>query len=136
MDPITLSIIGSGVQGALGYFSGKSKAKQARIQAEQAAKLARLDTEYSPYVREKGYEVGPAPENNTFGDTVSGAFTGGMQGMNIYRGLQGDKLNADKLALLKKLSGAQQQGELGLSPLVTSDNFGANIYDNLSMMRS
>jgi hypothetical protein len=117
MIPLAAPLIMGGLQAGLGFLSGKSKAKQAAANAAMAAKLARIDTEYAPYgVAQKGYSVQPNTSTDSgLGGALSGGFSGAMQGLNVYRGLQGDKMNEERLALLKKLVGASNPLSLDMS---------------------
>lgn len=122
------ALIGGGLGALGGLVAGRSRAKQARANAEMAAKLARIDTEYSPYgVAQKGYTAQPITDTSSgLGGALTGGFSGAMQGLNVYRGLQGDKLNEE---LLKKLSGAQSPLSLDMSkamPVSDSTNYSAH----------
>lgn len=99
--------IGAGLGLVGGLIGGHAKAKEAARQAKLSAKLARIDTEYSPLVKPVGYHVQQDTSPDIAGQGISGAFTGGLQGLNVYRGLQGDKMNEEKLNLLKSLSGVK-----------------------------
>lgn len=100
--------IGAVVGGIGGLLFGRAKAARARREAETNAKLARIDTEFSPSVYGLGHgthTVNPTPEQDSTGSALSGALAGGLQGYNIYKGIQQQNAEKDKLDFLKSLSG-------------------------------
>ena len=118
--------VGAVVGGIGGLFSGRSKRKQAEQAAINAAKLARIDTEYSPYTAKSGYKVEAQQDTPGGGlSALAGAASGGLQGLNVYRGMKQDEAQAKQLALLQKLAGPQAgmvDLGLGLNPTAALSN--------------
>lgn len=84
MDPITISLLSSGVGAAIGGFGAAAKAKEAARREQINSLLGAQDTRFSPFVAgqsRKLAETDPGP--GMMGGLLSGAVAGFEQGQSL-----------------------------------------------------
>jgi hypothetical protein len=107
MDPVTLSLIGTGLGGLTGFLGGKSRAAEARRVENMNRQMSAADTMYAPLVGTKAYQqavpdAGPG--------AMGGAFGGALSGFNQAQAFSGSNIYKDMLR--KKAGSADGSREL------------------------
>lgn len=108
------SAIGAGIGGLVGgitgLFGGRKKKAEALRKARMNAELSRIDTEFSPFVHQRsGIQAEGIPD--VAGETIGGVFSGAMQGVNAYRGLQRARQDEQQANLINQL--LQKEMDMG-----------------------
>lgn len=100
MDPVTLSLIGTGIGGLTGFFGGKARAAEARRVENMNRELSAADTMFNPLVKTSAYKTAvPDAGPGAFG----GALSGGLAGFNQAQAFSGSNIYKD---MLKKRAGS------------------------------
>jgi hypothetical protein len=97
MDPITLAVGGGLLQGALGFFGAKKKAKQLAEQEQQNRKANVMNQAWSGMLGQKQAMQEDFEKPSALASGLQGGLAGAMQGINVYQGLETGKANREKL---------------------------------------